>query len=98
MSEDASVHGESIAAFGAHLAKMRAARGWSLRQMSEMNGINASTVMRAERGNDLMLSKALLIAGTLGVPLGGMLVSPQCEQCQDVPPPGFTCRKCGTDG
>lgn len=89
---------ESIAAFAAHVAKMRAARGWSLRQMAGLKGLNASTIMRAEQGRDVALSNALLIAGTFGVPLGGMLAVPRCEQCQDAPSPGFTCNECGAGG
>ena len=89
---------ESIAAFAAHAARMRATRGWSLREAAEKAGFNASTLMRAEHGGDLTIGSALKIAAIYGTTVGEMLSQPSCEQCQDAPPPGFTCNSCGRAG
>ena len=89
---------EDIAAFAARAGKMRAARGWTLRQAAEQCGLNASTVLRAEQGRDVVPSNALLLANGYGLPLGDMLRAPACQQCADAPPPGFTCQACGGEG
>jgi transcriptional regulator with XRE-family HTH domain len=89
---------ESVAAFAANVARLRASRGWTLREMGEMTGMSASTALRAEQGKDLYLSSALALADVFGVPLGDLVGEPDCAHCRDAPPRGFTCDACGAKG
>ena len=48
--------------FGRRLRRQRESRQWSLREAGEKCGLLASTIMRAEKGGDMALSNAVVLA------------------------------------
>lgn len=56
-------------------------------------------MLRVENGGGsgygTTLNTAAKVARALGLSLDGLL--DPCGQCQDAPPPGFTCNTCGTE-
>ena len=85
-------------AFSRRLRAEREARGWTQRELSRRAGLSASTPLRAELGCDLYLSAAVALAVALGVGMSALAGPFRCGRCDDFPPPGFTCRACGTNG
>lgn len=82
--------------FGRRVAMARAARDWSMRGLCMKAGIpSASTIDRIEDGSSVSLDTAARVARALGLSLDGLL--DPCRQCQDAPPPGFTCNACGAE-
>lgn len=41
------------------------------------------------------IERTWILAEGPGAPSAWPLSSPSCEQCYDMPPPGFTCNECG---
>jgi transcriptional regulator with XRE-family HTH domain len=83
------------AVFGRRLQREREARRWSLREVAEKAGLNASTVMRIEAGNDASFSSAITLTRLYGLSLDALLAESACEVCDGMPPDGFACLSCG---
>jgi ribosome-binding protein aMBF1 (putative translation factor) len=81
--------------FGRRLQREREARHWSMRGAAERCGLSASTIMRAERGEDMALSGALALAALYGVSMDALLAESACARCDGMPPAGFICGECG---
>ena len=81
--------------FGRRLQREREARHWSLREAGRECGLSASTVMRAEVGEDMALSNAVALARAYGVSMDALLAEPECATCDGMPPAGFICAECG---
>ena len=62
---------EPLAAFGAALYRLRAARRWSLRRAAREAGVSVTTVMRAERS--VQPATAVRLAGAYGTTVGALL-------------------------
>ena len=86
-----------IAGFSKRVTDARERRNWSMRELAAKAGVSVSTISRAEAGHEVWLSAALRMADALGVPLEKLTRSPECAQCYDSPPPGFTCNACGAE-
>lgn len=84
-------------AFGTRVRRCREVRGWSLRDLSAKTGVAYNCISRAERGSDMWMSHAVLIAAALEVPFGDLVTEPRCRSCYDMPPPGFSCNACGSE-
>lgn len=85
--------------FGEHVYTVRAGRGWSMKQTAIKAGLtHAQDILRAERGDELGLSKVVAIAAALGLSLDALAKPAACLGCDDRPPPGFTCTTCSTTG
>jgi len=82
------------AVFGRRLQREREARHWSMRDAGGKCGLSASTVMRAERGDDPVLSTAISLAALYGVSLDALLAEASCAVCDGMPPAGFICSAC----
>ena len=81
--------------FGRRLQREREARHWSLRDAAGRCGMNQTTIMRAERGADIALSSAIILAALYGVTMDGLLAESACVVCDGMPPHGFICATCG---
>ena len=90
--------GEATVAFSARLRVIRAARGWSLRELAEKSGVGPNTIFRTECGAGIYLDQAVLLAAACGMGLEAMTAALECGQCAGMPPSGFTCNACGTAG
>lgn len=84
--------------FGRRLQREREARHWSMREAGEKCGMSASTVMRAEKGDDLWLSTAIALGALYGVSLDALLAETTCAVCDGIPPAGFICSACKQEG
>jgi transcriptional regulator with XRE-family HTH domain len=92
---------------GAHVRTLRAARGWSLREVARLaesagKPIGYATVGRIERGRDprepavaVIVDDLVSLAAVFGLRPEQLLTAPNCFACMDKPPTGFTCRNCG---
>lgn len=83
--------------FGEKVKRERTERDWSIRDLCEKaGGLSPATVHRAEKGTtEVWLSVAARIAVALGTPLGDLVATPVCRQCDGSPPAGFICSACG---
>lgn len=84
--------------FHVHVHAECKANGWSNRELARRAGCSVSTFTRLKEGDGIALAIAARVADALGKPLSDLLVPVSCGTCRDLPPQGFTCRKCGTDG
>lgn len=94
---------------GAHLHALRAACGWSLREVgrrTEAAGkpVGYLTIGRIERNRDparpavsVIVDDLVALAAVFGVRPEQLLTAPGCFTCMDKPPTGFTCRTCGAE-
>lgn len=94
---------------GAHVATLRAARGWTLRGLARIaagNGhaIGYATIGRFERAAApdakpvaVSVDDLVALATAFGVPPTRLLTAPACFVCMDQPPAGFACRTCGVE-
>jgi hypothetical protein len=94
---------------GAHIHALRAARGWSLREvgrLSEAAGkpIGYTTIGRIESNRDpaqaavaVIVDDLVTLATVFGRRPEQLLTAPGCFVCMDKPPAGFTCRTCGAE-
>lgn len=59
--------------------------------------VDRTWITKAENGGRQEISVDWLMAAAevLDVPAVSLLGKPCCEQCNDAPPPGFACTKCG---
>ena len=89
---------EVPAIFGRRLIRERESRGWSMRETGAKTGLSASTVMRAEVGQDCALSTAIALAAAYGLSIGDLLAEGPCDRCDGKPPAGFICGECGRGG
>jgi transcriptional regulator with XRE-family HTH domain len=64
---------EALAAFGAALYRLRAARRWPLRRAAREAGVSVTTVMRAEQGRSVGLAQAIGLASAYGTTVGALL-------------------------
>lgn len=83
------------AVFGRRLQREREARHWSLRDAAAEVGVNASTLMRIEKGGDPSLSNAIALAALYGLSMDALLAGSACGTCDGSPPDGFSCLSCG---
>lgn len=60
--------------------------------------VDRPLITRAEIGmrKEISVDWLMAAAEALDVPPASLLGRPSCEQCLDVPPPGFSCTTCGT--
>lgn len=86
------------AVFGRRLQRAREARHWSLRDAAVKIGVNASTIMRIEKGGDAALSNAIALAAAYGLSMDALLAGSACGTCDGCPPSGFSCLSCGAGG
>lgn len=63
---------EALAAFGAALYRLRAARRWPLRRAAREAGVCVPAVMRAEQGRSAGLAQAIGLAGAYGTTVGAL--------------------------
>jgi transcriptional regulator with XRE-family HTH domain len=82
--------------FGRRLQREREARHWSLREAAAKSGLSASTILRAEAGQDMALSGAIQLAAVYSLSFDALLADPACEVCDGIPPAGFACLSCGS--
>lgn len=94
---------------GAHVATLRAARGWTLRGLARVaagNGhhISYTTIGRFERATApnakpvaISVDDLIALATAFGVPPTRLLTAPNCFVCMDQPPAGFACRTCNAE-
>ena len=91
-------------------AVRRAARGWTLRQVSDRTAtagkrIVISTLSRIENARDghkrvvISVDDLVVLAAAFEVSPEELLTrwEPTCTACMDSPPTGFACRTCGTE-
>lgn len=91
--------------------RMRRARGWKMRELSERTSdagkrVQLSTLSRMENARDghrtvvVSVDDLSVLAAAFNVPMAEMLVpwEPKCTACMDAPPAGFACRSCGAEG
>jgi transcriptional regulator with XRE-family HTH domain len=64
---------EPLAAFGAALYRLRAARRWPLRRAAREAGVSVMTVTRAEQGANVGLAQAIGLASAYGTTVGALL-------------------------
>lgn len=85
--------------FGVRVAAERDRRGWSMRELCAAAQVPMapSTIRRIETGHEVWLSIAVRVARALGLSLDQAVHPPYCEQCNDMPPEGFTCKACGLE-
>jgi len=88
----------AVSPFGARIARERAKRGWSLRQLGEKTGISVGGLAKIEHGGGVTLSSAVSLASALSLSLDVLTAPASCPRCDGVPPPGFTCNDCGRGG
>lgn len=86
------------AIFGQRVKRERERHRWSMRDLQAKSGVSQNTLSRAERGHDLNLGNAIMIAEALGLSLGTLLTESACTRCDDSPPAGFICGRCGRGG
>ena len=60
-------------ALGAHIKRLRKARGWSSRDMLLIHGVHDGQWRRYERGNGMTIELLLKVAAILGVSEGDLL-------------------------
>ena len=94
---------------GAHVAALRAARGWSLRGFARVvagtgHHIGYGTIGRIERAAEpdakpvaVSVDDLIALATAFGVPPTRLLTAPGCFVCMDQPPAGFACRTCNAE-
>ncbi|WP_068922178.1 helix-turn-helix domain-containing protein [Planobispora rosea] len=83
---------------------LREARGWSREEMVARlaeagHRLSVTQLQFIESGRRKVISvdEFYALAHVLGVPAHRLTQpTPNCADCQDVPPPGFQCRTCGT--
>jgi len=96
-------------AVAAKVARLRRARGLSLRALSaaiQANGhrMNISSLTRIELGHHatgalrpITVDELVWLAEALGVGPDRLLATGPCPTCNDTPPHGFTCNDCGSE-
>lgn len=88
-----------VALFAERVRREREVRGWSLRDLAARADVAPSFLSRTE--NELScpsLITAVRVARALGVPLGDLVNTPVCANCDGKPPTGFICGECGRKG
>lgn len=89
-----------------NMRRLRRDRGWTQQELGErLGGRSNASVSAMERSCESKRVKKFdadeiaMIADVLGV-TPNELFTPRtpCPNCQDSPPAGFTCRKCGAEG
>jgi transcriptional regulator with XRE-family HTH domain len=73
MTATVTARPEALAALGAALYRLRAARRWPLRRAAREAGVSVTTVMRAEQGRSVQLAPAMGLAGAYGTTAGALL-------------------------
>lgn len=76
------------------MRRLRLEHGWTLRQVGQKVGLNASQVSRAENGLRRPWTIPV-ICGVFGVTEEDAMIP--CPHCGYRPPAGFTCQRCGTE-
>jgi len=62
-------------ALARNLQRQRFTRGWTLRQAAIQAGVSPMTIRRAERGADITVRRAALLAAAYGVTLDTLLTT-----------------------
>jgi transcriptional regulator with XRE-family HTH domain len=86
-----------------NMTRLRKERGWRQEELGvKFGGWSAASVSAAERSYESKrvkvfdIDEVVTLAGIFGVPIEELLKPvPQCEQCRNSPPEGFTCNTCG---
>jgi hypothetical protein len=84
--------------FGTHLTARMRALGWTQADLQEHAKISAHLAARAINGNGVELGLAAQLARAVGSMLPAMLGEYTCGTCEGMPPPGYGCLECGTEG
>ena len=84
------------AVFGQRMRQLREEHGWNLGELAGKISVSASVLSRAENGSGISLAYAARIAEAFGSTLAAMTEPFQCARCRGLPPPGFSCRECGS--
>lgn len=85
-------------AHGRRLKRARLREGLSLRQAAAKAGIGFNSVTRIERGENAWFDHVVALASIYGLSLDALVIPPACAACDDLPPAGFTCNRCGSAG
>lgn len=88
----------------ANVETLRAARGWSYRELSArfaeagrpVGGTGLHAISQYRRRIDV--DDLAVFAEVLGTTAASLLGRPLCAGCLDAPPAGFTCNTCGAVG
>ena len=83
---------------GQRLRRAREAQHLSLRLLSTMTGVSFTAISGVERGCNARFSTVAALAAALNQSLDVLTSPSTCATCDGMPPAGFTCRECGTDG
>jgi hypothetical protein len=76
------------------MRRLRLERGWTVREVAEKVGLNASQISRAETGLRRPMTVPVM-CGVFGVDEAEVLAP--CPNCTYQPPPGYRCLRCGTE-
>ncbi|MFF0597865.1 helix-turn-helix domain-containing protein [Streptomyces antibioticus] len=96
-------------AVGANIRRLRVAQGLSVTALASMlrgrgRPTHPAVLTRIETGQHesgslraVTVDELVAIAEALGVAPVALLNGPNCETCMDMPPSGFSCKKCGAE-
>jgi len=76
------------------MRRLRLERGWTVAQVGQKVGLNASQISRAENGLRRPMTVPV-ICGVFGVAEAEVLAA--CPDCGYRPPSGYACLRCGTE-
>lgn len=110
MSKRSIQLGPTGRAVAANLKRLRQSRGMTLRQLSAElasrgRALSIDALNQIENGADedqrrfrrVDVDDLTALAAAFAVPAATLLEVPDCAVCFAAPPPGFTCRTCGTE-
>ncbi|WP_405057077.1 helix-turn-helix domain-containing protein [Kribbella sp. NBC_01505] len=95
---------QSEMTFARRVKQYRQTKRWTqlgLADQLRLRGVSLdqAAVARIEKGQRrVLLIEALCLSQALGCPISELMRPVKCEQCSDLPPPGFTCQACGESG
>lgn len=90
--------GDPLACFSTHLRARMRALGWDTAQLVERSGITQITITKAINGSGVSLEIAGKLAALVSSRLVEMIGPYTCGTCEGMPPSGFQCMECSTEG
>lgn len=94
---------EATSLIARRIRRAREARGWSAARMAHemtLKGVRWDrfnvTHLEIGRRQNVTVDELLALACVLGVSPMEIIKEDPCAQCGGEPPPGYTCRTCGT--
>lgn len=96
--DTAAAEPDYAAMFGTHLSARVRALGWTVTGLVERTGITQITVSKALNGSGASLDVAAKLARAVKLTLPEMLQPYVCGTCEGMPPQGYRCLECDTEG